>query len=185
MDLETDRMYLTEEELRRLMSVIKSPRDRAIFAVSYWRGLRASEVGIIPVSAWRPAAKTLFVHRLKGSMDGEFLLSPLECRTLNAWIKVRGNEPGPLFVSRNHRGIRRGMMFVLMRRYGAAAGLPARLCHPHSLKHSIATHLIGKHSELFAVKDWLGHKSFNSTLRYAKFRNKQREDEAKRIYADV
>jgi len=164
------------------MAVIKSPRDRAIFAVCYWRGLRASEIGMLPLTAYRPQAKTLFVKRLKGSMSGEFPLSPLEVRTLTAWLKVRGADPGPLFISRNGRGVCRNRIFMLMRKYGAAAGLPAELCHPHALKHSIATHLIGKHSEVFAVKDWLGHKSINSTLEYAKFRNEQRSAEARRIY---
>ena len=51
------RKYLTEDELKRLLHVIKgrkSARDEAIFLVTYWRGLRASEVGRIPLSAWRP-----------------------------------------------------------------------------------------------------------------------------------
>jgi type 1 fimbriae regulatory protein FimB len=177
-----DRKYLTEEELHRFIGVIKSPRDRAIFAVCYWRGLRASEIGRLPLSAYRPQAKTLFVKRLKGSMSGEFPLSPLEVRSLNAWLKIRGMKPGPLFPSRKGGGIRRSQIYVLMREYGLAAGLHPGLCHPHSLKHSIATHLLGKHSEIMAVKDWLGHKSINSTLEYAKFRNAARTAEAQRIY---
>ena len=46
------RKYLTEDELKRLLHVIKgrkSARDEAIFLVTYWRGLRASDVGRIPV----------------------------------------------------------------------------------------------------------------------------------------
>ncbi len=39
--------YLTQEEVRRLFSVIKNKRDRAIFAVAYRHGLRASEVGLL------------------------------------------------------------------------------------------------------------------------------------------
>ena len=39
--------YLTQDEMRRLFAVIKDKRDRAIFAVAYRHGLRASEVGMI------------------------------------------------------------------------------------------------------------------------------------------
>jgi hypothetical protein len=39
----------------------------------YWRA-PASEVGMLPLGAFQPSAKTLFVARLKGSMDGEFPL---------------------------------------------------------------------------------------------------------------
>ena len=182
MKLENDRKYLTEEELKRFLGVIKEPRDKAIFAIMYWRGLRASEVGMLPLVAYRPSAKTLFVARLKRSLDGEFPLSPIECRSLNAWLKVRGPKPGPLFPAYNGHGIKRGMIFVLMQKYGKDAGLPEDLRHPHVLKHSIATHLIGKHLEVMAVKDWLGHKSINSTMKYAQFRNKQRDDAAARVY---
>jgi len=46
------RKYLTKDELRRFFQAVKSPRDRAIFTLCYWRGLRASEIGLIPCSAW-------------------------------------------------------------------------------------------------------------------------------------
>jgi integrase len=37
--------YLTPEEIVRLFAAITSPRDRAIFRLTYHRGLRASELG--------------------------------------------------------------------------------------------------------------------------------------------
>ena len=39
--------FLTQEEVQRLFSVIKTKRDRAIFAVAYRHDLRASEVGML------------------------------------------------------------------------------------------------------------------------------------------
>ena len=52
--MKDDRKYLTEEELKAFLGVIKSVRDRAIFTVMYWRGLRRSEVGTLQLSAWAP-----------------------------------------------------------------------------------------------------------------------------------
>ena len=43
--------FLTQEEVQRLFSAIKTKRDRAIFAVAYRHGLRASEVGLLVVIA--------------------------------------------------------------------------------------------------------------------------------------
>src|SRR5712691_8618714 len=177
--METTRKYLTEEELTRLLAVIRSPRDRAIFLICYWRGLRVSEVGKLPLSAWRPSARRIYIERLKGSLAGEFPLSPAEHRALNAWIKVRGKEAGSLFPSRKSgrsRGIDRRMLHVLMQRYATAAGIPAHLCHMHALKHSCGTHLIAKGLDVLEVKDWLGHKSVGSTMIYLEFRSKQRDD---------
>jgi integrase len=183
MKTENERKYLTEEELKRFFAVIESPRDRAIFAVCYWRGLRASELGKLQMSSYRPEAKRLYVERVKGSMDGEFPLSPFECRTLNAWLKIRGAEPGPLFRSRQGRGINRTVVFRMMRYYASLAGLPLKLAHPHVLKHSLGTHLIARHLEVMDVKDWLGHRAVASTMKYLEYRSKQRDEAAQKIHS--
>jgi site-specific recombinase XerD len=183
------RKYLTEDELKRLLHVVKghkNARDEAIFLVTYWRGLRASEVGMIPLSAWNQSKRRLFIHRLKGSLDGEYPISKAEHSSLTAWVKIRGNAPGPLFPSRESgmigAGIGRKMLHVLMHKYATEALLPTHLRHMHSLKHALGTHLIGKGADLYAVKDWLGHKDIRSTMVYAQFRNAQRDAAAQRIY---
>ena len=183
------RKYLTEDELKRLLHAVrasKSVRNEAIFLVTYWRGLRASEVGRIPFSAWNQSKRKLYVTRLKGSLSGEFPISKAEQSALAAWLKIRGSAPGPLFPSRESgsigAGIGRKMLHVLMNKYATAAGLPEHLRHMHSLKHALGTHLIGKGADVYAVKDWLGHKDIRSTLVYAQFRNAQRDAAAQKIY---
>jgi type 1 fimbriae regulatory protein FimB len=181
---EDDRKYLTEEELVKFLKVISDPMHRAIFTVMYWRGLRASEPGRLPLSAYRQAAGRLYVTRRKGSDSGEYPLSPAEQRTLKAWLKVRGQKPGPLFPSREGGGISRFQLARFFLVYAINAGIPENLRHCHSLKHSIGTHLIGKGTELFAVKDWLGHKDIKSTMVYVRFRSKQRDSVAEQVYGD-
>jgi integrase len=88
--MKEQRKHLTEEELKRFLKGIESTRDRAIFTVSYWRGLRAAEPGQLKLSDWDRNAQRLFVHRGNGSVSGQALLSPAESRTLEAWIRVRG-----------------------------------------------------------------------------------------------
>ena len=90
------RKYLTEEELKRFFAVVKSVRDRAIFTLAYWRGLRASEIGRIPWSDWDQKKRLIWITRLKGSDSGEYPLSPAETKALIAWREIRGNEAGPM-----------------------------------------------------------------------------------------
>jgi site-specific recombinase XerD len=188
------RKYLTEQELRQFLAVIKSPRDRAIFTLAYWRGLRASEIGRIPWTDWDQKKKKLYVFRLKHSLDGEFPLSPAETKALIAWREARGDKPGPMFSSRESStfcssdkgkktaGIGRGMIHVLFSRYATQAGLPKHLHHPHALKHSLGTHLIAKGASLYEVKDWLGHRDIRSTMVYAQMRNAERDAAARKVY---
>jgi type 1 fimbriae regulatory protein FimB len=176
--------YLTKDELGRLLKVIRDPRDRAIWVIAYFRGLRASEVGKLEMSHWKPDKQKLLVRRLKGSKSSEYLLSPQEIKALKAWLKVRGAKPGPIFPSRRGRGISRQMLDVLMRKYGAEANIPADKRHFHVLKHSIATHLVERGVEILQIQGWLGHRSINSTLEYAHLHDSARDELAERLYLD-
>jgi integrase len=94
------RKYLTEEEFARFLGAVRGEKDAherarnvAIFTVMYWRGLRASEIGKLQLSSWRQKAGSLYVVRAKGSLSGEYLLSPPEARALKAWARERGGSP--------------------------------------------------------------------------------------------
>ena|ERR1700722_104698 len=190
------RKYLTEEELKRVLGVVKSVRDRAIFTVAYWRGLRASEIGSIPWSAWNQKKRVIWITRGKGSLSGEYPLAPAEHKALLAWKELRGNEPGPMFSSREsstftlaaggkgkkNAGIGRGMIHLLFCGYATKAGLPEHLRHEHALKHSICTHLVSKDVDVLAIKDWVGHRDIRSTLVYTQIRNAQRNAAAQKVY---
>lgn len=180
-----DRKYLTQEELDLLFRAVEksgSKRDLAMFTLAYWRGLRASEVGRLQVADYRTAANRLYVRRLKRSLAAEFPLGPQEQKTLRAWLRERGAAAGPLFPSRRRRGISRQQLDVLMRRYGAAAGIPEHLRHFHTLKHSIATHLLEKGADVAEVRDWIGHANIQNTMIYAQLTNPRRDAAARRIY---
>ena len=166
--------YLSEEQIDRFFRVIPNPRDVAMFRVIYHRGLRASEVGLLQLADWNRERDRLRFSRLKGSHGGEYHLTSKEVRALRAWLKVRGVEPGPLFPSRKGKGISQQMLDVLMKRYGKLAGLPAELCHTHTLKHSCATHLLNLELSIEDVQDHLGHANIQSTLHYAKYSAKRR-----------
>ena len=151
-----------------------------MFRLTYHRGLRASEVGKLDLKDYRPTQKRLYVHRLKGSISAEYLLVEVEVAALNAWLRVRGLAPGPLFVSRSHRAISSRRLDQLMKRYCKQAGLPEEKAHMHALKHSCGTHVLEMlDGDLSAVQDWLGHADIRSTQVYAKFR--RREQNAERL----
>ncbi len=183
--------YLEQGEVRSLLKVIREPRDKAIFTVAYYRGLRASEVKLLSIEDYLPdPPPKLKIRRLKSrsvyggaSQPQVFLLSPDEQRVLRKWVRVRGAAPGPLFGSRKHSGISRQQLDSLMRRYGAEAGIPEDRRHMHALRHSIATHLLEQGRGIHEVQDWLGHKNIATTLIYARMTNKTRDRAAEQFYA--
>lgn len=176
--------HLTKEELAGLFRAITDARDRAMFRVAYWRGLRASEIGRLTLAAFNPKEGRLKFSRLKGSKGGNDILSPEELKYLKAWLKVRGSQPGPLFPSNRGKGISRQQVYVLVRKYGEAAGLPKGKCHPHILKHSIASHLAKRDVPALKIQKWLGHSSFNSTQHYLHIEQQDQDATAREIYSD-
>ncbi|MGI8544022.1 MAG: tyrosine-type recombinase/integrase [Aridibacter sp.] len=62
--------FLTLEEIKRLFSVIKNKRDKAIFLMAYRHGLKASEVGLITLDAIDFSKQRIMIYRLKGSLSG-------------------------------------------------------------------------------------------------------------------
>lgn len=172
--------YLTDEELKRLFAVIESVRDRAIFRLAYHRGLRATEVGKLQMSDYRPLAGRLYVHRLKGGHAGEYSLTDIETKVLRSWLKERGNNPGPIFISNRKTAISQQMLDVLMKSYCDQARIPRDKAHFHSLRHSCATSLLDQGDDIAVVQDHLGHANIASTSIYAKITNKRRDEAAKK-----
>jgi integrase len=165
---------LTEREIEALFSVIQDPRDRAIFALVYHRGLRRSEPGLLKLADYRPAEGRLYVHRLKGSRSAEYRLTTREQQALRAWIRVRGQAPGPLFPSRQHGAITGRRLDQLMRDYSRMAGIAPELGHMHVLKHSCVTHVADLlEGDVIAVQDHVGHADVRSTMKYLKFRRRE------------
>jgi integrase len=173
-----DSQYMEIEEVRRLMRVITSKRDRAAFLVCYHRGLRAHEIGLIRLSDFQ--RDRLYVRRGKGSISREYILTPEELHALHMWIRERGPDPGPLFPSRNHRPISRRRLDELIKRYCQAAKIPPYKAHMHSLKHSAGTHLAESGESAQDIQDALGHRQLSSTSVYTHYSRKRREAMAER-----
>lgn len=176
--------HLSEEQIAALMGAIRgagSVRDLAMFEVTYYHGLRAAEVGMLDLDDYHEQRERIHIHRLKGSISGEYPLLRVESRALRAWIRERGRAPGPLFPSRRRRGISQQMLHVLMQRYCAAAGIPRELAHPHALRHSCGTHLAAQGRDVLEIQDWLGHANIQNTMIYIKFSNRRRDKMAREL----
>ncbi len=159
----------------------KGTREWTMILLAYRHGLRASEVCNLRLDDVDLKNGHIVVSRLKGSLRttqavsehrGEPLLN--EVRALREWLRQRPNDGSDvLFVSQKGGRLDRSQFFRLFRSIAATAGLPPAKRHPHALKHSIASHLVAANVNLALVKQQLGHKSINSTMRYVCTSDKQ------------
>jgi integrase/recombinase XerD len=148
-------------------------RDRAILEVLYGCGLRVSELVGLDVGDWDRSAGLLKVTG-KGDKERVVPISGLAESTLAEYLaagrpalKSHGarRRPDPDALFRNVHGGRltRQAVHGLVRKYGARAGLDI---HPHTLRHSFATHLLEGGADLRVLQELLGHADIATTQVY-------------------
>ncbi len=168
--------HLTPDELLSVLKAARarSARDWAMVLLAYRHGLRASEVCDLKLADVDMKAGSVSIWRLKGSLHtvqplyrhkGQPLLD--EVTALRAWMREREPDGSDyLFLSQKGGRLHRSQFFRIFQACAETAGLPPQKCHPHALKHSLASHLVAGNVNLALVKQCLGHKAIGSTMKY-------------------
>jgi site-specific recombinase XerD len=143
--------------------------------------LRASEVGWLELRDYNQHTERIYVHRLKGSNSGEDHLVREESKALRAWLKTRDSVSGAIFLSNRRTPIQRRQLDVLMKQYGALAGIPEKLRHFHVLKRTCVTHLNSRGFRVEQVQDWVGHANIQNTMKYLHITNPGRDQMAEQL----
>jgi integrase/recombinase XerC len=148
-------------------------RDRAILELLYAAGLRVSElVGL----DWPDVDLSARMVRVmgKGSKERMVPFGRPAAAALREWLalwetvrspEAKGDDAQPVFL--NKRGTRlsdRDVRRVIDHWVDAAA--VARGVHPHTLRHTFATHLLEGGADLRAIQELLGHSSLSTTQKY-------------------
>jgi integrase len=176
--------FLTQDELKRLLAVIKDKRDRAIIMTAYRHGLRASEIGMLQQDDLDLKQGRITINRLKGSLSGVYPMQPDVIKYVRAYLRTREQGDSPyLFISNRGVPIDRRTLWKMMQTYGELAELPADKRQFHILKHSIATHLLDAGGDLSFVKDWLGHANIQNTTIYARLTTTTRDAKARQLFS--
>lgn len=139
-------------------------RDEAIFELFYSTGLRLSELVSLDVSALDPYSETVRVLG-KGSKERICPVGGPALEAISRYRSKAGVHAGPLFINKSRRRLSSRSIWLAMKKYLEAAGLPADLS-PHKLRHSFATHLLDGGADLRSVQSLLGHANLSTTQIY-------------------
>jgi type 1 fimbriae regulatory protein FimB len=181
-------VHLAPEELLAILKTARarSARDWAMILLAYRHGLRASEVCDLKMTDVDLKAGSLSIHRLKGSLHtvqplyrhkGQPLLD--EVAALRSWLRERQPDGSDyVFVSQKGGRLHRSQFFRIVQACAEAAGLASQKCHPHALKHSLASHLVAGNVNLALVQQCLGHKAIGSTMKYVAVSDSQATEAA-------
>ncbi|MFY1673691.1 tyrosine-type recombinase/integrase [Plantactinospora sp. WMMB334] len=169
---------LTGEQVATFMRAARAAthrnaaRDAALLAMLAELGLRVGEALHLDLDSFRHNRGHRTVRVVgKGGKERELPIPPPLGRDLDAYLAVRGNDPGPAFVTSNGTRVDQPATFRMVRRTARAAGLPnPDSLSPHSLRHSVATAALDKGAALRDVQDLLGHADPRTTRRYDRSR---------------
>ena len=172
---------LSEAEVEALIEgagrlpVARAPLAVAAVELLYSSGLRASELVTLPQGSMRSDSPLVTV-RGKG---GKERLVPVSNRAREAALEARGGmerrgkgRPQAaryLFPARGKAGhLTRQALGLLLKEAAVAAGLEPTRVSPHVLRHSFASHLLGRGADLRSLQILLGHADIATTQIYTK-----------------
>ena len=180
---------LTVDEVARLLEAVPQPggagvagvedavlvRDRALLELMYATGARVSEIVGADVDDMDFDERVIRVTG-KGSKQRLVPVGGYACQALRRYLdqargvlerrkRSGGAERRALFLNKRGCRLSRQSVWEVVRDAGERAHITKPL-HPHTLRHSFATHLIQGGADVRTVQELLGHASVTTTQIY-------------------
>lgn len=170
--------FLSAEEVERLLNAFPARgkeahlvRNRAILELLYASGLRVSEAAKLELSGVDFDEAIVRVTG-KGSKTRIVPVGAPALKVLRYYIEharpvlaeKHPTAPG-LFLSVHGRPLNREWIWAMVKQAALVAGI-AKNIHPHTLRHSFASHLLANGADLRVIQEMLGHSDLRTTEIY-------------------
>ena len=189
--------YLSETEVQNLLAAAnkvntdKGIRNKVMLYVLYATGMRVSE--LVSLTAGQIQFDTGFI-RLSGKGNKErfvplpqnildllrYYLNQVHSKLLPKTEESASNEPGYLFATSYNGSVKpisRQSFWVILKKILHSARIFKNIS-PHSLRHSLATHLLKKGADMRSLQLLLGHENISTVQVYTHLRN----EELRKVY---
>lgn len=162
---------ISKEEMIRLLRAIENLKHKTMIMLGYACGLRVSEIIGLKLKDMDEDRRLLHIRRAKGKKDRIVSLSPVMMVMLREYKSkykteeylFEGQEPGAMYSSRS--------LQLIIAAAKEKAGIN-KAGSMHMLRHSFATHLLDRGTDVVFIQKLLGHNDIKTTLRYLHVTNK-------------
>jgi integrase/recombinase XerD len=145
-------------------------RDSAMLELMYATGIRVSELIGLTVNSinWQVG---YLVAMGKGEKERIVPVGQTASERVKRYqegarpLLLKGRESHLLFLNRSGKGLTRQGFWKIVKKYAARAGLDKAI-HPHTFRHSFASHLLEGGADLRSVQIMLGHADISTTQIY-------------------
>src|SRR6202163_143750 len=169
-------LVMSQDETRRLLAVASSLKARTLLSLGYGCGLRAGGEARLKIKRIDSAQRIIRIEQSKGRKDRNVMLSSETLDLLRQWWKARPSwhdagtprEERWLFPSRRRgKPMTTRQLNRLFHEAADAAGIRKGVTL-HALRHSFATHLLERGTDIRFIQALLGHDKLDTTARYTR-----------------
>ena len=157
---------LTQDETTQLFLAISNKKHQLMVKLMYGAGLRVSELVSMKVCDLDLKMGYGWVRKGKGNKDRMFVVPDSLVEDIGSHI-IDNNlqDSNYLFIGRKGHHLTTRSVQEIVKKAAKIAGIKKNV-HPHTLRHSFATHLIENGYDVACVQSLLGHNSMGTTMRY-------------------
>jgi site-specific recombinase XerD len=155
-------VVLTKEETKKLFDAVTNSKHKLMLELMYSAGLRVSELLNLRIRDFE--SNHGWVRRGKGNKDRPFIIAEKLKERIEDHIK-ENNIEDYLFIGWNGTKMSVSTVQEIVKKARKKAKIKKNV-HPHTLRHSFATHLIEDGYKVTDVQPLLGHSSLQTTMKY-------------------
>jgi len=173
-------------DVKKLLSVIDDPRDRALILLLLRTGMRIGEaLGLRLNDLDMQDRKVHLFQGEKNSMGRVVYLSDDVLGALKLWVRRRDPNKEFVFYGRDNKPICYSTGRSRFVKYIQKAGLEQKGYTVHCLRHTFASELLNAGMRLECLQQLLGHQDIEVTRRYARLTDRTRAEEYFRAMAII
>ena len=173
--------YLTVEEVDKLLNIeitdAFSARNKSLLELLYATGLRISE--LINLEFKNIDLNDCIVRIMgKGSKERIVPINDMAIKYLKIYVKgfrhklVKTEQNNYVYLNNHGKKMTRQGVFKMIKKRTQEAGIKKDVS-PHTLRHSIATHMLENGADLRIIQEFLGHESIGTTQIYTHLTNQK------------
>ncbi len=159
-------VVLSRQEVQQLIAAADNPGHRALIMILYSSGVRVSEAVRLRREDLDPDRGVIRVRAGKGEKDRYTLLSDRAAEMVDVHLEFQKDGSEWLFTGgKDGRPITARTAQKIVARTGRRAGIRKKVT-PHVLRHSFATHLLERGTDIRYIQELLGHATTRTTEIY-------------------
>jgi len=173
--------YLTVEEIDKLLNIeIKDPfsaRNKSLLELLYSSGLRISE--LISLEFKNIDLNECILRVMgKGRKERIVPINDVAIHFLKIYVKdyrhllVKKEQNNYIYLNNHGKKMTRQGVFKMLKKIALDKGIKKEVS-PHTLRHSIATHMLENGADLRIIQEFLGHSDIGTTQIYTHLTNQK------------